>query len=371
MSSYQFYEWQTLDRSLTPQEQAEVGKLSSHIHVNAAGAWVEYSWSSFGHDAADVLARYFDAFLYMANWGDRRVMFRFPSALLDVARLEPYFHKWFVEWKAIGDSIILDLCLRETELYDWVEGSGWLARLAHLRDDILTGDLRALYLTWLALVKHGMADDDELEPPVPAGLGSLSPGLSTLAELFDLDLHLLAAAADASHALPTPVTTDDLTLALAQLSRTECEDYLRRFLLGERQAILALRQHLLDLTGAPRLLISPSQRTAGDLRARAGEFVAAEKLRRQQAAEQQRRDFLIAQMPHQQEIWQEVDACIQKKQARFYEEAVQKLKDLRDMAAMQDAATEFQQKLNALHDQFQRRHSFIELLDKSGLVRDT
>jgi hypothetical protein len=29
------------------------------------------------------MERYFDAFLYLANWGTRRLMFRFPRALLD------------------------------------------------------------------------------------------------------------------------------------------------------------------------------------------------------------------------------------------------------------------------------------------------
>jgi hypothetical protein len=30
-----------------------------------------------------VLARYFDFFLYFATWGARRLMFRFPTVLLD------------------------------------------------------------------------------------------------------------------------------------------------------------------------------------------------------------------------------------------------------------------------------------------------
>ena len=30
-----------------------------------------------------LMERYFDGFLYLANWGTRRLMFRFPHALLD------------------------------------------------------------------------------------------------------------------------------------------------------------------------------------------------------------------------------------------------------------------------------------------------
>ncbi len=43
MSEYQYYEWQTLDRLLTPEEQAAVNKLSSHIDVTSTRAVVSYS----------------------------------------------------------------------------------------------------------------------------------------------------------------------------------------------------------------------------------------------------------------------------------------------------------------------------------------
>ena len=51
------------------RERAAVGKLSSHIEVSATHAWVDYDWGDFKHDPEQVLARYFDAFLYFANWG--------------------------------------------------------------------------------------------------------------------------------------------------------------------------------------------------------------------------------------------------------------------------------------------------------------
>jgi len=43
MSEYQYYEWQTIDRPLTPEEQAAVNKLSSHIAVTSSTAVVTYS----------------------------------------------------------------------------------------------------------------------------------------------------------------------------------------------------------------------------------------------------------------------------------------------------------------------------------------
>lgn len=83
MSEYQYYEWQTLDRPLTPEEREAVSKLSSHIDVTSSQAVVTYSWGDFKHDPIQVLARYFDAFIYLANWGSKRLAFRFPRGLLD------------------------------------------------------------------------------------------------------------------------------------------------------------------------------------------------------------------------------------------------------------------------------------------------
>jgi hypothetical protein len=79
MSEYQYYEWQTLERPLTAAEQAAVNGRSSHIDVTSSQAIVTYNWGDFKHDPLKVLAKYFDAHLYITNWGTRRLAFRFPS----------------------------------------------------------------------------------------------------------------------------------------------------------------------------------------------------------------------------------------------------------------------------------------------------
>ena len=57
MSEYQYYEWQTIDRVLTPDEQSLVDQLSSHIDVTASQAVVTYEWGDFNfHPAARRLA---------------------------------------------------------------------------------------------------------------------------------------------------------------------------------------------------------------------------------------------------------------------------------------------------------------------------
>jgi len=146
MSEYQYYEWQTIDRALTAAEQTAVNGLSSHIDVTSTRAWVEYHWGDFKHEPKQVLARYFDAFLYYANWGCQRLAFRFPKGLLDENALQPYLWEYCSELEPVGDCLILDISFPDEDGGHWFEGETRLSALAPLRDDILAGDFRALYL---------------------------------------------------------------------------------------------------------------------------------------------------------------------------------------------------------------------------------
>ena len=67
MSEYQYYEFQAIDRPLTPKEQQAVAQLSSRVDPHPRRAVFTYSWSDFPASAQDILARYYDAMLYMAN----------------------------------------------------------------------------------------------------------------------------------------------------------------------------------------------------------------------------------------------------------------------------------------------------------------
>lgn len=87
MSEYQCYQWKSVGRSLSPKERGEVSELSSHISVRADSAEVTYHWSDFKHDPVSVLERYFDLFLYEANWVTQRVAFRFDADSVEVEDL--------------------------------------------------------------------------------------------------------------------------------------------------------------------------------------------------------------------------------------------------------------------------------------------
>ena len=150
VSEYQYYEWQALERPSTASEQAALTGLSSHIDVTSGRAIVGHGWSDFKYDPIHVLAEYFDAHLYIANWGARRLAFRFSQGLLDTTTIESCCDEYHVQIQSIGDVQVLEFEMNEAEGFDaGMEERGLLSTLACLRDDFLQGDHRNLYLAWL------------------------------------------------------------------------------------------------------------------------------------------------------------------------------------------------------------------------------
>ena len=69
MSEYQYYEFLALDRPLTAEQRAELRSISSRAEITATRFVNEYQWGDLKGDPREMVKRYFDAFLYLANWG--------------------------------------------------------------------------------------------------------------------------------------------------------------------------------------------------------------------------------------------------------------------------------------------------------------
>jgi hypothetical protein len=84
MSEYQYYEFQAVDRRLTEKEMEELRSWSSRARITPMSFTNDYSWGTFKGDEDAWMDRYFDAFLYAANWGTRILKLRVSARLLDV-----------------------------------------------------------------------------------------------------------------------------------------------------------------------------------------------------------------------------------------------------------------------------------------------
>lgn len=138
MSEYQYYEFQAVERPLTPQEQNAVARLSSRVDLHPTRAVFVYNYSNFPGRATDILATYYDALFYIANRGSTQLAFRFPQALIDVDRIRPYCVDIYLTCDVVGEHVIINFEWQEDGGFDdWIEGEGMLAGLLPLREAIL------------------------------------------------------------------------------------------------------------------------------------------------------------------------------------------------------------------------------------------
>jgi hypothetical protein len=365
VSEYQYYEFQAIDRPLSEKEQAEVGKLSSRVVLTSRHAVFTYQFGDFPADPEKVLEQYFDAMLYLANWGTRRLMFRFPKSLIDLRSVRPYEVEDVIEFRETKSHLILDIDFNEEGGLFWVEGEGHLSSLARLRDDLLQQDYRLLYLAWLKAISLETLPESEVEPPVPPGLQSLSSALQDFLALMEIDPHLAAVAAKES-AKRKPPPERELEKAIARLSREECDDYLRRLLQGEPQLRIELRARLQQLVGLPQA-ISIRERTVRQLLAEAERERKEEEREREREAEQKHLEELEALGRREDAAWKEVEVLLQKYTAQNYQQAVDLISKLREVAVHRETETVFQGRLNSIYERYPTRHSLLERLRAAGL----
>ena len=375
MSEYQHYEWQTIDRLLTEREQEAVNGLSSHIDVSASRAVVTYAWGDFKHDPRQVLSRFFDAHLYMANWGSRRLMFRFPTGLLSRGVIEPYCVQDRVTFKTVNGFDILDLDLSEEEGGSWIEDEGSLSGLIPLRNDIIQGDYRSVYLAWLKAMSLTGGEEPTrgrkstaakpLEPPVPPGLKKLSPALKRFLEQFDVPSGLVEAAAEISPEL-AQIPEMDFRPLVAQLAREECDGFLCRIAQGDTTTGMEVKKRLLSLI--PRQpATSAVRRPIADLLKRADAIENARQQRQKEEAHKKHEAEMKALSSREADTWQQVASLVNLKQTKHYDTAVQLLAKLAQLAAFRGSEADYRRRLNDLCEQYKRFSGFQRRVQQAKL----
>jgi len=197
MSEYQYYEFVALDTPLTPQQMAELRARSSRASITPTRFVNDYQWSDLKGDPADWMRRYFDAHVYVANWCTCLLYLRVPKNVFDAGLLRDFKTPTVFSVEQTKTHWLLGWALNESDNYDRFaeeDGRGWMGRLAPLRDELLRGDMRPLYLGWLAGVRAGEVDEKTAEPQPPPGLSRLTAAQQALAEFLEVDEDLLAAA---------------------------------------------------------------------------------------------------------------------------------------------------------------------------------
>ncbi len=388
MSEYQYYEFLAIDHPLTSSELEKVRALSTRAQITPTHFSNEYHWGDFRGDPRRLMERFYDAHLYLANWGTRQVMLRLPTAQLPHTAVEPYLCEEAVEAWTHGRYTILDLRYSPDEADDWDESDeSALSAIVGVRTELAAGDLRALYLAWLVgLALWELQEDDEEaycndhEPPVPAGLAQLTGPQRALADFLHLDDDLLAAAAAASPPLDQAPGRDPRLVAwIANLPAEEKDALLLRAaqgsaphlgpeLLGRYRADTAAppAAHAERRTAAELLDAAAVRRTAR-ARRETEERASAERRRAQrEAAAHEARLIHLAE--HQEEAWRDVDRLISAKRSAEYDAAVSILQDLHEVCGRTDTTADFNRRVRLLHEEHQRRPALLRRLEAARIL---
>ena len=376
MSEYQRYEFMTVDRPLTKAQLDAVNALSSHIEVSSTHALVEYNWGDFKHDPIDVLREFFDGFLYWANWGSPQLAFRFPHGILPAKLIDGYnFDDFFVKFTRDREYDILNIQFGEMEAPDvWTEYD--LGSLIPIRDELMEGDLRALYIVWLA-VQNMMGDYDEDEdeddeehdismPPVPPGFSALTEAQKEMAALFQVPEELLVAAGrhSAPGKMAAPTTDEDIAAWVKLLPPERSNEYLVRLAHNEpglgRLFLRELRERNQDKTGAAP---PAGERVtyARLLAESAAVKVQLERERREQAQAERRRHLQEVD-EHRDSYWQQADQAASRGTGTGYDEAVRILIELREAADYFKENQAFQARFRSWVGSHLRRPALIKRL---------
>lgn len=385
MSEYQYYEFLALDRPLDDDEQAEVRSLSTRARITATSFVNEYHWGNFKGDPSQLMECYYDAHLYVTNWGTHRVMFRLACDLLDPDVVEEYCVDDQVSAWVTDESIVLDLTSEDNagEFEFDYEAEALLSAIVGVRAELAAGDLRPLYIAWLAAYGAWERDedifdrdaDDDLEPPVPPGLGALTAPQRALADFLRLDDDLLAIAAQASPPLEeTADDPDDLAAWVTRLPVAEKNRFLARIMQGE--ATRVRMEMLRRYRGNAQTRPGPVRRTVADLlddaarhradRARRLAAQRAEDEARQERARALARERRLDKLSEQGDaVWSRVDSLIASRKPAEYDTAIALLTDLQALAERENRSEAFRARTVALRQAHSRKYGLIDRLDRA------
>jgi hypothetical protein len=375
MSEYQYYEFLALDRPLTAKQRAELRSISSRAEITATRFTNEYQWGDLKGDPRKMLEQYFDAFLYLANWGTRQLMFRLPRGVLDAEVAGQYCATDTASVVQTDSHVILSLYIDQEEPDDyWDEPGGQLAAMVQARSELAAGDLRLLYLAWLLVLQSDEVEDEDTEPPVPAGLADLSAGLQAVVDFFEIDEDLIAVAATASSPIEEPRGMEEW---VASLAAEDKDRLLARVAAGEGAQVQALLMRRFRAAGgtapaAPGRTAAELWEAAADrkeARAKAAEQRRrkedARKAAEQAAAREKRLDQLAGR---REEAWKKVAEWIATRRPSDYDLAVSLLRDLQALAEREEDSAAFRKRFGELRTQHQRKPSLLDRFDRAGLA---
>ncbi len=373
MSEYQFYEFIAIDGPISDEGLVYAENCSTRADVSRFRWRNVYNYGGF-HGNAQTLLKYYDAHFYIANWGTVRFALAFPEGCLNQDLVESYlrgndrYEETLSVERIDGRSIVW--WERNTEEgWGWIEGEGIIDRLIDIREELMRGDYRALFLGWLDDFLpdewQDPRDSGVLVPPVPAGLDCLTPALEALIEQFPMDPDVRAVAAgnsndDMPDRMPMATILDGLPVG-------EMKAFLQRVADGDGSRVMSeLNRLSYPQVEAP----SGEVMTCVDFATRVFEIRETRRQKEEQAAAAERKRAAAARkrqlksiLKKADTIWAELDVLMDKKIAAAYDDAAAQLQELHAAYEQARQEKEFRHRLAAFRERYRRRSAMMRRIE--------
>jgi hypothetical protein len=379
MSEYQYYEFLALDRSLAPSEMAALRSLSTRAEISPSRFQNTYNFGDFKGSPGKLMEEYFDAHVYVANWGTRRLKLRFPAGVVDRDVLIQYCVDAVFSFREPDEHFIIDWVCDE-ESGNWVEGEGWMARLTPLREEIERGDLRALYLGWLHAVSTGEVPEDGIEPPVPAGLGCLTAAQLSLCEFMGIASDFVSAAAAVSPpSEESSVVSGRMSRWVGGISEAEAKDYVMLLLEGKaKEAERKVRRNFASFLRDRGQDVDVHSHKCGryvselleEMEKARAKRIERERVAKARRAEEQRKlreRYLCGLAEDFGQHWSKAQELAERGTASAYDNACGLLVDLSEAYGLKQQRMEFSKEIARFRSACARRGALIRRLDSAGL----
>ncbi len=253
--------------------------------------------------------------------------------------------------------------------------------LMGLREEIGNGDIRALYLGWLSAADYGELEDDELEPPVPAGLATLSPSQEAFVRFIRVAPDLVTVGSLLSGDITSRRVggSDGYAAWVQQLPGAEKDGLLVRAMTGDEPDLGARLRRRFGSERKPAVVQPDTTgRTVGTLIAatravtEAREQVEAEKRAKAEAKRlvevaAAREKYLNGLARRGDGVWSEIEGMVDSKKPTEYDRAVRLIGDFRDVAERDGDIERYWRHLGALRGRHAKKVSFLGKLDEAGL----
>jgi hypothetical protein len=334
MSVYQYIYFAAVDKPLDDKQLEYMRRQSTRAEVTRWQFTNEYHYGDFHGNSFEMMRRGYDVHLHYANYGVRKLLFRLPLGLpLSAKQFKAYAMEYSIEWRKDkrGKGGVLSIepeCDAGFYSEDYFDFERMVACLPKIREGLMTGDTRGLYIAWLAC----NWDEESREPPVPAGLGKLPPELAELIDFYELDSDLLAAANEQSPKLPGQASREpDVDDWLANQSPETLRALMRRVLEEDAAAVRAeVLAAMRNQSGQPTWPANAGSRTLEELREQAN-IKAGQRKKREVASEKRKLEKRLAKIRNDPDsAISDAEKLIQSRSTENYAKAAKMLAELRD-----------------------------------------